>query len=118
MYRVTGIARLVADNWQGPSLEIPLLTRVLLLHDIGNMAKIEPDSVSKSDFGPNASLECFLRTREAMIEKFGLDDHAISAAIGREVGLTINEIDFMNRKIFVRNDETIASADFNLKIAA
>jgi len=118
MFRVTAVAQLISDHWEEKPLDNKLLARVLLIHDLGNLAKIDPTTLSAQDFALPCTLDQFVRVRAAFMGKFGSDDHRISAAIAQELGYSANEIDFMNRKTFIRNDETLVSSDFNLKVAA
>ncbi len=80
------------------------MTRVLLVHDIGNIVKAgEPDPSSQ---------------REDFVRRYGSNDHAASRQIGAELGLTPAELDLMDAKVFVRNAETVNSSDYTLKVAA
>jgi hypothetical protein len=116
MLRVTGVALVIAENWMGSTLDTRLLCRVLLLHDIGNIVKIDVEKLPHETWEENFT--SIQETQAKMRHRFGSNDHLASAEIACEVGLTASEIDFLNAKIFIKNDLTLASHDYNLKIAA
>ena len=102
LLRVAAVARLIADNWDGPALDRQKLDRVLLLHDIGNIVKIDlnaPGSLSVHE-----DLQQYLADQQQYQQRFGQDDHLASREIAREIGLTSDELDFMDAKIFVKNE--------------
>jgi hypothetical protein len=106
MLRVAGVASVILDHWQGPPVSRSMLVRVLLLHDMGNIVKID-------DPGPRARE---LKQRYAQL--YGRDDHQVSLAIGRELGLSDDELSLMAGKIFNSNDESASSTDYGRKIGA
>lgn len=106
MLRTAGVASLIADHWIGPPLGIDDMLPVLLVHDIGNIAKMAPSE-------PNAAEQ-----QAAFVRRYGQDDHEASHAVGAELGLSPEELRLMDAKVFVRNDETASSNDFTLKVAA
>lgn len=109
MLRVAACGNLIIDHWTGPALNTNSLLRVLLLHDMGNILKITPDQIKDSKF---------LAFREECIAKYGHDDHLLTEAICTKEGLTPEEISIMNEKIFMKNDKTLLSDSFMIKIAA
>ena len=122
MLRVAAVADLIVDNWYGPKINREKLLRVLLLHDMGNIIKIDPinqegDSTKISDF-ITKDIEELERIKKKYISLYGNDDHKISREIGRELGLSEDELELMDSKVFIRNDETILSYDYNIKIGA
>jgi hypothetical protein len=76
---------------------------------MGNIVKISAEPVFSRHFRAK---------QNAIIIRYGKDDHAVSRGIGTELGLTVDELALMDGKVFVRNDETFASADFARKIGA
>lgn len=109
MFRVAGIADQVLSAWHGPSVDRKTLMRVLLLHDMGNIVKMdhEPDETQEAQ-----------TVRATYIAKFGTDDHRVSREIAKELGLSDEEISLMDGKVFIRNDETVSSHDYARKIGA
>lgn len=109
MLRVAGIADQVLSTWHGPNVDRKRLMRVLLLHDMGNIVKMDP--------GPDES-ERTRAVREEYISKFGNDDHRISREIANKLGFSHEELTLMDGKVFIRNDETVTSEDYARKIGA
>lgn len=109
MLRVAGIAEQILSVWNGPKVDRTSLIRVLLVHDIGNIVKMSKD---------DCPTDRCMSFRNRFLEKFGYDDHRVSKEIGKELGLNDNEIDLMDGKIFIQNDETLKSNNFSRKIGA
>lgn len=104
MFRVAAIGALIAEAWTGPALRESSLLRVLLLHDMGNVVKMDDPALAD--------------LRSEFQARYGADDHEASQKIGWEVGLTPAELDLMAGKVFVRNAETLESDDYTRKVGA
>lgn len=115
MLRVAAIADQITNHWNGPAIEKDSLIRVLLLHDMGNIIKIELGE--QSDF-QRIDAELLGTLQKKYKDLYGQDDHQISREIGREVGLTDQELSLMDGKIFVKNEKTIKADSFERKIGA
>ena len=109
MLRVASCANLIIDNWENKEIDKKSIIRVCLLHDMGNLAKIKDNPDNDEDF---------IRIRTEYIEKFGLDDHEISLAIGKEMGLNESELQIMQGKESKRNEEIMNADSFEIKICA
>lgn len=109
MLRVAACSKKVVDNWTGEKLNIESLYRVLLLHDMGNIVKIAKEEVDDTTFQI---------VRKKYLDLYGKDDHAISLAIGKELGLTEYELKLMNDKIFINNDKIVQNESYETKIGA
>lgn len=109
MLRVAACSKKVVDNWTGEKLNIESLYRVLLLHDMGNIVKIAKEEVDDTTFQI---------VRKKYLDLYGKDDHAISQAIGKELGLNEYELKLMNDKIFINNDNIVQNESYETKIGA
>lgn len=110
MLRVTACCVLILDNWNSNvKINKESLIRIALLHDMGNMAKISDEQVSNSKFA---------RIRKTYIDRYGKDDHKINIVIGKQEGLTEEELDILDRKQLRRNKEIRDSNNYILKICA
>lgn len=109
MLRVTACAQLILDNWEGKRINKESIIRVCLLHDMGNIAKINDNPDND---------EMFIKIRNQFIDKYGLDDHRISLEIGKKLGLSENELNIMQGKESKRNEEIMNSDSFEIKICA
>ena len=94
MLRVTACAQLILDNWEGKRINKESIIRVCLLHDMGNIAKINDNPDND---------EMFIKVRNQFIDKYGLDDHKISLEIGKKLGLSENELNIIQGKESKRN---------------
>lgn len=108
MLRVTACSSLILDNWDGPSVDRNMLTRILLLHDMGNLVKIVEEYTDKN----------FISNRDKYLSMYGNDDHAVSEAIGKELGLNEKELFIMGEKCFMNNEDTRNSNSYEIKIGA
>lgn len=109
MLRVAACSNLIIDNWTGKEIDKESIIRVSLLHDMGNMVKI-PENFSKD--------EEFLKIRKKYFDKYGTNDHEINLEIGKQEGLTEKEIIILDGKRSRKNEETLKSDSYEIKICA
>lgn len=109
MLRVAASSNLIIDNWNGPEIDKEAIIRVCLLHDMGNMVKIP------EDFSDNKE---FVKIRRKYFEKYGTNDHKVNLEIGKNEGLSDKEIVILDRKRSRKNEETLKSKSYEVKICA
>ena len=109
MLRVAACSNLIIDNWTGKEIDKKSIIRVSLLHDMGNMVKI-PEDFSKDGE--------FLNIRKEYFNKYGTNDHEINLEIGKQEGLTEKEIMILDGKRSRKNEETLKSDSYEIKICA
>ena len=109
MLRVAACSNLIIDNWNGPDIDKQAIIRVNLLHDMGNMVKI-PEDFSKD--------EEFIKIRKEYFDKYGTNDHEINLEIGKQEGLTGQELTILDGKRSRKNEETLKSNSYERKICA
>ena len=109
MLRVASCSNLIIDNWKGQELDRNAIIRVCLLHDMGNMVKI-PESESKD--------KEFLTVRKKYFDKHGTNDHEINLEIGKIEGLSEKELTILDGKRSRKNEETLKSNSYEIKICA
>lgn len=63
MLRVAACTNLILDNWIGKAIDRKAITRVSLLHDMGNMVKISEEEIRDKDF---------IELRKKYYEKYGI----------------------------------------------
>jgi hypothetical protein len=87
LIRVTKVALFMADRWQEPGLNIDLLKKACLLHDLGNLVKFKlkewPESLGKEQ----SRLDYWLRVQAEMVDKYGPNDHQATMAMLEEAGV-------------------------------
>ncbi len=109
MLRVAAISNLIIDNWNGPKIDKEAIIRVSLLHDMGNMVKIQEDFLGDKEF---------IEIRSKYLEEYGPSDHRISFEIAKNEGLSDNELIILDGKISGKNEETLNSNSYEIKICA
>lgn len=109
MLRVAACSNLIIDNWKGAEIDKKAIIRVCLLHDMGNIVKI-PEDFSKD--------QEFLKIRKKYFDKYGTNDHEINLEIGKQEGLTGQELTILDGKRSRKNEETLKSNSYEIKICA
>ena len=109
MLRVAACSNLIIDNWNGAEIDNKAIIRVCLLHDMGNIVKI-PEDFSKD--------QEFLKIRKKYFDKYGTNDHEINLEIGKQEGLTEQELTILDGKRSRKNEETLKSNSYERKICA
>ena len=108
MLRVAACTNLILDNWTGKPIDKKAITRVSLLHDMGNMVKIPEEGQDRE----------FIEIRRKYYEKYGTNDHAINMLIGKNLGLSKKELEILNGKRSRKNEQTAKSDNYEIKICA
>ena len=109
MLRVAACSNLIIDNWTGAEIDNKAIIRVCLLHDMGNIVKI-PEDFSKD--------QEFLKMRKKYFDKYETNDHEINLEIGKQEGLTRQELTILDGKRSRKNEETLKSNSYERKICA
>ena len=109
MLRVAACTNLILDNWIEKTIDRKAITRVSLLHDMGNMVKIPEEEIRDKDF---------IELRKKYYEKYGTNDHQINMVIGKEEGLTNKELEILDGKRSRKNEQTAKSDNYEIKICA
>lgn len=109
MLRVAACSQYILDHWSGEQLNREAVIRVSLLHDMGNLVKM-PEDFSKD--------LTFQTMRKKYFEKYGTNDHPINLAIGKEEGLSSEELEILDGKRSRNNEATLASPSYERKICA
>ena len=109
MLRVAACSNLIIDNWKGKELKKEAIIRVSLLHDMGNILKIP------EDFSDNPK---FVETRKKYFEKYGTNEHEANLEIANLEGLSEFEIEILDGKRSRKNEETLKSNSYEIKICA
>lgn len=109
MLRVAACSNLIMDNWNGKEIDKEGIIRVCLLHDMGNMVKIPEDFSNDEEF---------IKIRRKYFEKYGTNDHEINLEIGQVEGLSKKELIILDGKRSRKNEETLKSDSYEIKICA
>ena len=109
MLRVAACSNLIIDNWNGKTIDKEAIIRVSLLHDMGNIVKIKEGQETD---------ENFIKLRKKYIEKYGTNDHEINLEIAKKEGLNQKELQILDGKRSRKNEETLNSNSYEIKICA
>lgn len=100
---------MILDNWNGSKLEENSIIRVLLLHDMGNIVKIQENAEQS---------EGFILTRRKYMQKYGENDHAINLEIAKDEGLSKRELEILDGKRSRYNEKTLSFNSYEIKICS
>lgn len=109
MLRVAACSNLIIYNWLGDELDKSAIIRVCLLHDMGNMVKIPEDFSNDNEF---------ITIRKKYFDKYGTNDHEINLEIGKIEGLSDKELIILDGKRSRKNEQTLNSDSYEIKICA
>jgi hypothetical protein len=113
MLRVAALGQLICKDWAGPKIDKDIITQVLLLHDLGNIVKIDFNKYIPEE-KPNR--DYWIGVQEQVINKYSSDDHLATFNMITELGVSEYVKWLAMNKIFINNEMTDVSKDFNLKI--
>ncbi len=86
MLRVAGVVDFIHRNWTGEEIDWNLLTKIALLHDLGNVVKFTWDNYEK--FGLSQSeAKSLQQLQQTLIQKYGEDDHEATKKMLEELGV-------------------------------
>lgn len=108
MLRVAACTNLILDKWTGKPIDRKAITRVSLLHDMGNMVKIPEEGQDRE----------FIVIRRKYFKEYGTNDHEINMLIGKNLGLNKKELEILNGKRSRKNEQTAKSDNYEIKICA
>jgi hypothetical protein len=117
MLMASSLAKLICEKWRGHSVNVSDILTTMLIHDIGNIAKMDFSSLEKLP-EENKDLGHWQSVQQAFIKKYGADDHIATFNIASELSLSTRIRWLVINKIFVHNEMIAASDDFDLKICA
>lgn len=114
-FRVTAVARLIAENSLTP-VEISNITTACLLHDMGNIIKFNFE-YNPQYYEPNG-VNYWKKVKEEFILRYGNDEHHATLLIAKEIGVSNRVLDLLNFIGFSRAREIYQSGDINKMICA
>ena len=120
MLRSAAVGRLICDHWNGPTINKDDIIAALLIHDLGNIVKMDfnseaglkliGDEIKRIDFWKGVQGE--------VIDKYGLDDHVVSEKMSEELGISKRLKFILKNHVFNNNEATADSNDWEVKIAS
>lgn len=122
MLRVAAVGKWIIDHWNNSKIVLneDLILEALLLHDIGNIVK-GADENFKNLFPDTYTMESFnywINVRKWVYEHYGKTDTEATKNIVKEIGVSSEILDLIEKKQFSNNELTLKSTDFAIKICA
>ena len=113
--RVAAVGKLICKSLNNP-VDIDGVVQACLFHDMGNIIKFDltyfPESVEPE------GLAYWQDVKNSYIAKYGPSEHAATAAIARELGLSDNVLHYLDQIGFSHLKETVAVMAIEPKICA
>lgn len=104
MVRVAKVSDKIVENWNGPKVESKTIILLSLLHDLGNIVRM------------NVNEENWIQIKKATIEKYGDEDDLVTKKILDEVGVDAKISKAILDKRFANAIKIKESDDWSLKI--
>ncbi|MBT4596691.1 MAG: hypothetical protein HOC95_01820 [Candidatus Diapherotrites archaeon] len=123
MFRSAAVGEMIADNWIGPKINKDNLVVALLLHDLGNIVKMDVEnetgvSAKLIKEHKDKPLEFWREKKKEMIAKYGETDHEVTDKIVEELDAS-GEVKFIvTNGTFSNNEHVLESDNWELKIKA
>jgi hypothetical protein len=117
MLQVAKVGLFIQEHWKAESIDKVLLTKVLLLHDIGNIVKF--DIQRYPHFLGEAEREragYWLQVQKEIIQKYGSDDHEVTEKMLQEANIDPEVIKIVVAMSYTNAVTIAASQDWILKI--
>ncbi len=117
MLRVAKVGLFIQKNWKAEPIDKDLLTKVLLLHDIGNIVKFDiqkyPHFLGEVE---RERADYWLAVQKETIQKYGYDDHAVTEKMLQETNIDSAVVKIVVAMSYTNAVTIAASQDWILKI--
>lgn len=119
MYRVAAVSSLICDNWKLDNISKDDIIAVALVHDLGNIVKMDFESEQGLKMIGNEinNLDFWKEVKQKTINKYGSDDHIVTEQILNELLIDSNLITITKEHIFKNGENLIDSNSWNKKFA-
>ncbi len=111
--RVASVARALA---QARKADVELVTKVGLLHDMGNIMKSDLTQFPAEFYG-DQDISYWEGVKRECGERYGADEHIATAAIAREMGLSESVVEIIDGMGFSKAETILENASLELQIA-
>jgi hypothetical protein len=113
---VAGVGAFVADNWVGPAINRNDLVAYLLLHDVGNIAKMDFTNTSLMTPHDVGKIEHWKTAQAKVHAKYGKDDHQVTLGMIRDLDLPPRVLALLEHDDWRKLDVIAAGNDWEQKI--
>ena len=116
MYRVAAVGRLLVEYLRPQmDLDIDIITKELLLHDMGNVLKIP---VKGNDLFTEEEQVYLIKVQEEFTQKYGKEEHIATLTIAKEIGVPEKVIHILENTGSSKLHLTNESEDWYLKVCS
>ena len=118
MCRTASITEMILDNWNGLEINKDDLIAGMLIHDMGNVLKINfDDPITIDYFEPEdkPKYEFYRDVQQQIISRYGTNDVEVNILIAKEIGANDSIVFLLNHSI-KDNEDVYLSNDLALKI--
>jgi 5'-deoxynucleotidase YfbR-like HD superfamily hydrolase len=84
MYEVTGVGKYICDNWTGEEIDKHSVISTLLIHDLGNLIKIDLSPNNKI-YDKELEKPIWKDVKQQMIDKYGSNAHKATVEMAKEI---------------------------------
>ncbi len=116
MLRVAAVAEIIAGRCAGVTVDFSSLMSACLLHDLGNIVKFEIDKYPHYLGAEVVRRDYWEGVQRDMIERYGTDDHAVTAVMLEEAGIPVVVRRLIDSKSFPHAIEIADGTDWTRKI--
>jgi hypothetical protein len=85
MFRVAGLARLIANSWKGPKIDVDVISDACLLHDLGNIIKFDFENFPELLGTEQKNIAHWKDVKKGMQSKYGLDEDVATVRMIEEL---------------------------------
>lgn len=116
MYRVAAVGLLLVEHLKPQvDLDIDIVTKELLLHDMGNILKIP---VMGNSLFSEMKQKTLVKIQEDFAQKYGKEEHVATLTIAREIGVPEKVIHILENTGSSKLYLTVDSEDWYLKVCS
>lgn len=116
MLRVWAVVDFLERHWTGEKVDWKATKLAALLHDLGNIVKFDFDKHPEFLGDEVKNIDFWRQAKNAVIAKYGEDDHEATREMLQEIGLGSDLIETILSKSFGRSVATAESDNWPLKI--
>ena len=118
MLRAGGVVKIICNNWNGPAVDWENIEAAMLIHDLGNIIKMNFDSIESQKLLDKEDLKRIKELKEIrqnFVEKYGENSTTANKAIAKELKANKRIMHLLNIS-FKYSKIVLASNDFGEKI--
>jgi hypothetical protein len=118
MLTAAAVIKTIADNWTGPEFDQEDAINLMLLHDVGNVSKMDL-SVQKFSNDSGHGEDYWEKYQKEFISKYGANEHQVTLGVIGDLKLDSPRLLWLfENKKFINTEYISQTDDFALKLCA